>query len=123
MGTRPPDYLMSDYEGPPDEAYFAERALRVALVNAGHDAQTEDGADPATQARALANELKKYDAALFRKPRWLVFNKIDAVDGADEQIGKIVAALRWKRPWFKVSALTGDGCREVCQAVAREIAK
>jgi len=31
--------------------------------------------------------------------------------------------LRWKRPWFKVSALTGEGCREVCKAVARELAR
>src|SRR6185295_17965693 len=34
-------------------------------------------ADIARDAKALANELKKYDAALFKKPRWLVFNKMD----------------------------------------------
>jgi GTP-binding protein len=79
-------------------------------------------ADAARDARAIAVELRKYDAALYRKPRWLVFNKIDAIEDPDARIGKIVRALRWQRPWFKVSALTGQGCREVCQAIARELA-
>ncbi len=79
-------------------------------------------ADAARDARAIALELRKYDAALYRKPRWLVFNKIDAVGDPDARIGKIMRALRWRRPWFKVSALTGQGCREVCKAIARELA-
>jgi GTP-binding protein len=73
--------------------------------------------------RAIAAELKKYSASLERKPRWLLFNKIDAVEDPQARIAKILAALRWKRPWFKVSALTGEGCREVCKAVARELAR
>jgi GTPase len=80
----------------------------------------EEGADPARDARAIALELKKYDQALYRKPRWLVFNKIDMAEDADARIARIVRRLRWKRPWFKVSALTGEGCMKVCQAVARE---
>jgi GTP-binding protein len=83
----------------------------------------EEDADPARDARAIALELKKYDPALHRKPRWLVFNKIDMAQDADERIGRILRALRWKRPWFKVSALTGKGCAEVCRAVARELAR
>ena len=79
--------------------------------------------DAAKGARAIAAELKKYSATLQRKPRWLLFNKIDAVEDPQARIAKILAALRWKRPWFKVSALTGEGCREVCKAVARELAR
>ena len=79
--------------------------------------------DAARQARAIAAELRKYADALYRKPRWLLFNKIDAVDDAPARIARLLAALRWKRPWFKVSALTGEGCREVCQAIARELAR
>ena len=77
----------------------------------------------AQDARVIAAELKKYELGLARKPRWLLFNKIDAVEDADAIVEKVIGALRWKRPWFKVSALTGAGCREVCQAVARELAK
>ena len=34
-------------------------------------APLDEDADPARDARALAQELKKYDEALYRKPRWL----------------------------------------------------
>ena len=79
--------------------------------------------EPAGDARTIAAELKAYDAALARKPRWLVFNKIDAVDDAEARAARAVRALRWTRPWFKVSALTGQGCPELIRAVARELVK
>ena len=83
-----------------------------------------DLTDPAAAqgARAIAAELKKYSEALYRKPRWLLFNKIDAVEDAPARIRKLLSQLRWKRRWFAVSALTGEGCREVCKAAARELA-
>ncbi|HEY8252677.1 MAG TPA: GTPase ObgE [Burkholderiales bacterium] len=74
-------------------------------------------------ARIIAAELKKYGQGLERKPRWLVFNKIDIVDDADARIQRVLRALRWKRPWFKVSALSGEGCAAVSKAAARELAK
>jgi len=83
----------------------------------------DEGADPARDAKAIILELKKYDASLYRKPRWLVFNKIDLAEDADKRIAAILRGLRWKRPWFKVSAITGEGCEQVCHAIAREIAK
>jgi GTP-binding protein len=36
-------------------------------------------ADPAKDAKAILKELKKYDEALHKKPRWLLINKIDLV--------------------------------------------
>ena len=79
--------------------------------------------DPAEDVRAIAAELKKYDEALHRKPRWLVFNKADAVEDADARVRKVLARLRWKRPWFKVSSIAAQGTGEVCKAIARELAK
>src|SRR2546425_2921513 len=79
--------------------------------------------DPARDARAIAAELKKYEDALYRKPRWLLFNKIDAAEDADARIGKILNQLRWKRPWFKVAAISATGTKQVCSAVARELSK
>jgi GTPase len=78
--------------------------------------------DPVGDARIIAAELKKYEESLFRKPRWLVFNKIDAVEDPDARVGKILRALRWKRPWFKVAAINGEGCKPLMYAVARELA-
>jgi GTP-binding protein len=81
----------------------------------------EPEADPVRDARAIATELKRYDPALHRKPRWLVFNKIDLVP-ADERIARIAALrrrLRSKAPGFAISAATGEGCRELMWAVQR----
>ncbi len=81
-------------------------------------------ADDATQTtRAIAAELKKYDQALYRKPRWLIFNKIDAVPDATARAERIVKRLRWQRPWYAISALTGEGCVGVSKAVAQELAR
>jgi GTP-binding protein len=85
-------------------------------------APLDPDADPARDARALALELKKYDAALHRKPRWLVFNKIDLAEDADARIAGILRALRWKGAWFKVSALSGAGCRDLSNAAYRFLA-
>jgi GTP-binding protein len=79
--------------------------------------------DPAQAARAIAAELKKYEEALYRKPRWLVFNKADAVPQAGARAAAIARKLRWQRPWFVVSALSGEGCAGVCKAVAKELAR
>ena len=79
--------------------------------------------NPAYAAKAVAGELKKYDERLHRKPRWLVFNKIDAAQDATARAEKVVRALRWKRPWFAISALSGEGCETVTKAIARELAR
>jgi len=83
-------------------------------------APLEAGADPARDARALAAELRKYDVALYRRPRWLVFNKADLrKDAHDAQVAAraIVRKLRWKGPWYVISAINGRGCRELSAQV------
>ena len=75
----------------------------------------------AQDIRVIAAELKKYGHGIERKPRWLIFNKIDAVEDAEERAQKIVRTLRWKRPWFKVCALSGEGCAAVIKTIAREL--
>jgi GTPase len=80
---------------------------------------TED-ADPVRDARAIAGELRKYDESLFRKPRWLVLNKIDLIDPSDRDkvAGAFRRRLRTKAPIFAVSAVTGEGCEQLMQAIA-----
>jgi GTP-binding protein len=82
----------------------------------------DDAADPVQGIRTIVRELRKYDASLHRRPRWLVFNKADLAPDADERIARALRALRWKGPWFKVSALRAAGCRELCNAAHRFLA-
>jgi GTPase len=98
--------------------HLARTRLLLHLVDI---APFDPDADPARDAKAIAEELKKYDPALYRKPRWLIFNKADLAPDADQRIARIVRTLRWKRPWFKVSAISGKGCAEVSKAIAEEL--
>jgi GTP-binding protein len=81
-------------------------------------------ADPVRDVRAVAGELKKYDAALYRKPRWLVLNKIDLLPEAERGavIERIVRRLRWRGPVFAVSAVSGEGCAALIHAVGEHLA-
>ena len=82
-------------------------------------APLDTDADPVKDAKAIVRELKKYDKTLFDKPRWLVFNKIDLDDKHDARIAKFLRSMRWKGPWFKVSAIKGEGCEVICQKAAK----
>lgn len=77
--------------------------------------------DPVHAVRAIVAELKKYDSALFRKPRWLVFNKIDLIPVAERAatIARLKRRLRTKAPVFAISAATGEGCADLMAAVHR----
>jgi GTP-binding protein len=99
---------------------FLRHLARTRLLLQVVDLSTED---PALDARVIAAELKKYEDALSRKPRWLVFNKADAVEDPDQRIARTLRQLRWKRPWFKVCAISGEGTAAVMKAAARELAK
>ncbi len=77
------------------------------------------GTDPVAEVKAIAAELKKYDSALARKARWLVFNKADLLDGkeAASRAEAFVKRLRWTKPWFVIAAINGRGCKEVTYTV------
>ncbi len=86
----------------------------------------ETDADPARDVRALASELKKYDAALYKKPRWLVFNKTDLLPSAaaaETRARRIVRALRWRGPWYQISAINGKGCDKLSARVYEFLSK
>ena len=54
--------------------HLARTRLLLHLVDI---APFDPEADPVRDARAIVDELRKYDEALYRKPRWLVLNKTD----------------------------------------------
>jgi GTP-binding protein len=83
----------------------------------------DDSVDVVVQARAIVNELKKYDQGLFRKPRWLVLNKLDMVPEQERQarVKDIVRRLRFKGPVFEISALNHQGCDALVKAVYQHV--
>ena len=96
--------------------HLARNRLLLHLV----DIAPYDGeADPVKDAVAIVEELKKYDEALFEKPRWLVINKVDRLDEGEKahRIAQFIAAFGWTGPVFSISALTGEGCRQLTYAI------
>jgi GTP-binding protein len=83
----------------------------------------DDSVDPVAQAKGIVAELKKYDAALFDKPRWLVLNKLDMVpaDGRAALVKDFVKRFKFKGPVFEISALTREGCEPLVKAVYKHI--
>src|SRR6187549_2347494 len=83
----------------------------------------DDSVDPVAQAKAIVGELKKYDAALYDKPRWLVLNKLDMVDDDKRAalVKDFVKRLRWKGPVFEISALTREGCEQLVKTIYQHV--
>jgi GTP-binding protein len=100
---------------------FLRHLQRTRLLLHLVDLAPLDGTtDPVADARAIVKELKRYEQALFDKPRWLVLNKLDMID-ADERAKRVAAFVkeyRWKGPVFAIAAINGEGCRELTFAIA-----
>jgi GTP-binding protein len=83
----------------------------------------DDAVDVVAQAKAIVNELKKYDPALYAKPRWLVLNKLDMVPLEDRAalVKDVVKRLKFKGPVFEISALTREGCESLIKIIYQHV--
>ncbi len=101
---------------------FLRHLVRTRLLLHIIDAAPLEGAvDPVQEARALVKELKKFDPALAGKPRWIVLNKLDLIDPDERErvVAQMRRRLRTKAPVFAISAVTGEGCKDLMWAVQR----
>lgn len=96
--------------------HLARTRLLLHLVDM---APVDEDVDPVKEAKAIVKELRKYDEALYRKPRWLVLNKADMLEpeARDKAARKLLRGLGWKGKSFIISALTGEGCKELAYEV------
>jgi GTP-binding protein len=102
---------------------FLRHLQRTRLLWHVIDLAPFDGADPVAQAKAIVGELKKYDPALYEKPRWLVLNKLDMIPIAERQarVKDFVKRFKHKGPVFEISALTREGCDSLVKAAYQHI--
>ena len=101
---------------------FLKHVARTRLLLHVVDIAPLDGVtDPVAEIRAIEKELKGYDAKLPRRPRWLVFNKADLLppEERDKAAKAIVRRLRWKQPWYLVSAIAREGTWPLCLDIQR----
>ena len=79
--------------------------------------------DPVSQVKQLEEEMRKFDAGLMDKPRWLVFTKADLMppEEAREKAEEAVAELAWEDPWMLISSVTQSGTDELMHRVSDEL--
>jgi GTP-binding protein len=83
----------------------------------------DEGVDTVKQAKAIVNELKKYDPKLYAKPRWLVLNKVDMLPLEERQavIKDFIKRYKFKGPVFQISALTREGCEPLIKEIYKHV--
>jgi len=100
---------------------FLRHLQRTRLLLHIVDFAPFDGADPVAQAKAIVGELKKYDAGLYEKPRWLVLNKLDLLQDREEKVAAFLKAFGDNTRYFTISAINGEGCKELTYAIMEHI--
>jgi GTP-binding protein len=98
--------------------HLARTRLLLHLVDL---APMYEGTDPVHEAHAILNELKKYDQALYDKPRWLVLNKLDLLQDKDEKVAAFLHEFGEQTRHFAISAINGDGCKELTYAIMEHL--
>ena len=99
----------------------------------------DETVNPAEEALAIINELRKYDEELYDKPRWLVLNKLDMLDEEEAQTrtAAFLEAIGWDYPkpddrfqfdmetprFFQISALTHQGTQELVHQINQYLAE
>lgn len=110
--------------------HLARTGILLHLVDL---APFNEETDPVAEARAIVEELRKYDEALYQKPRWLVLNKLDMLTEEDRKarIEAFLTAYEWPTtgidPYadfdltaprvYTISGLTGEGCVQLCRDI------
>jgi GTP-binding protein len=121
-------FVMADIpgliEGAAEGAGLGHRFLKHLtrtrlLLHVVDVAPLDENVDPVREAKAIVNELSRYDESLYQKPRWLVLNKVDLLpeNEREKACKKFIRSLGWKGKSFIVSALAGEGCKELTYAI------
>jgi GTPase len=121
-------FVMADIpgliEGAAEGAGLGHRFLKHLartrlLLHVVDIAPLDENIDPVREASAIVEELRKFDEALYRKPRWLVLNKADMLpeNDRDRLCREFIRNLGQDGKSFVISALTGEGCKELTYAI------
>ncbi|MGR9085582.1 MAG: Obg family GTPase CgtA [Gammaproteobacteria bacterium] len=105
---------------------FLKHLSRTGLLLHLIDVAPYESADtPVQAAKKIIQEVEKWSDELAHKPRWLVLNKIDRLpeETVDAHCQGIIKALNWTAPAFRISAINGDGTRELMFAVMEFLEK
>ena len=98
---------------------FLKHLSRTGVLLHIVDIAPVSGNEPYKDIEIIVQEIKKYDIVLSEKPRWLVFNKIDALlpEEAEDIIKRTIEEINWNGPYFAISAVSREGTTQLIQAL------
>jgi len=82
---------------------------------------SSSGREPLSDYDIINHELAAYDSRLATRDQIVVATKIDALDQMDRLESLRAQAEKDGRQFFAISAVTGEGVRELIQAVAKKV--
>ncbi len=98
--------------------HLARTRVLLHLVDVSSPDPDADPIESAVEnARAIVEELRRYDPELAEKPRWLVLNKLDMVPDPASVQQRFCEAFGWTGPVFCISGLNGEGTQELIWAL------
>jgi GTP-binding protein len=100
--------------------HLARTSLLLHLVDL---APFDPEVDPVREARAIVEELRKYDEELHTKSRWLVLNKTDLIpeDEREQRIADFIREFAWEGPVFPIAAISATGCKPLVFAIMEHL--
>ncbi len=100
---------------------FLKHLTRTRLLLHIVDLAPIDFTDPALDAQIIVDEIEQFSPSLSERDRWLVLNKVDQLldDEREERKQAVIDQLGWTGPVFMISALDGEGTKELAQAIMR----
>ncbi len=104
---------------------FLRHIQRTRVIIHIVDAASVEGRDPIADIKAINRELLEYDPELLNKPQLIAANKLDVIpDTKDEVIRELQEAFSEENiPVYGISAVTGEGVKELLYAVMDALSK
>ena len=95
---------------------FLKHLVRTRLLLHMVDIAPIDESDPLDAVVKIAAEIKRFSPVLAERERWLVFNKLDLLPAEEAEVRcqRVIDALEWKGPVYKISAVSGAGTKTMC---------
>ena len=118
-----PGLIAGAHEGHGLGHQFLRHIERTKVLVHLVDVSGASGRDPVEDFDTIRHELELYDRELLSKPHLVAANKIDAVDDPDRITRLQTRARELDLPFFRVSAVTGEGVAALLESAWPHIAE